>query len=83
MREWLGLTTEDRSLAVTTISFDIAGLEIWLPLLVGARLVVANREEAADGERLRQQIDQHGITFLQSTPVTWRLLLDAGWKRKI
>jgi len=67
MREWLGLTTEDRSLAVTTISFDIAGLEIWLPLLVGARLVVANREEAADGERLRQQIDQHGITFLQST----------------
>jgi amino acid adenylation domain-containing protein len=82
MREWLGLTAEDRSLAVTTISFDIAGLEIWLPLLVGARLVVANREEAADGERLRQQIDRHGVTFLQSTPVTWRLLLDAGWKGK-
>ena len=42
MREWLGLTTEDRLLAVTTISFDIAGVDMWLPLLVGARLVVAS-----------------------------------------
>jgi amino acid adenylation domain-containing protein len=82
MRDWLGLTTEDRLLAVTTISFDIAGVDMWLPLLVGARLVVASREEAVDGVRLREHIDRHEITFLQATPVTWRLLLEAGWKGK-
>jgi len=82
MRQWLGLTTADRLLAVTTISFDIAGVDMWLPLLVGARLVVAGREDSADGEGLREQIDQHGITFLQATPVTWQLLLQAGWKGK-
>jgi amino acid adenylation domain-containing protein len=80
MRNWLGLTSEDRWLAVTTISFDIAGLEVWLPLLVGARLVVASRDDAADGVRLREQIERHGITFMQATPVTWRVLLEAGWK---
>jgi amino acid adenylation domain-containing protein len=82
MRDWLGLTARDRLLAVTTISFDIAGVDVWLPLLVGARMVVATREEATDGARLREQIDHHGITFLQATPVTWRLLLEAGWKGK-
>ncbi len=82
MRDWLGLTSADRLLAVTTISFDIAGVDMWLPLLVGARLVVASREDAADGERLREEIERHGITFLQATPVTWRMLLQAGWKGK-
>jgi amino acid adenylation domain-containing protein len=82
MREWLQLTAEDRLLAVTTISFDIAGVDVWLPLLVGARLVVASREDAADGARVRELIDRHGITFLQATPVTWRLLLEAGWPGK-
>jgi amino acid adenylation domain-containing protein len=82
MRGWLGLTAADRLLAITTISFDIAGVDMWLPLLVGARLVVASREEAVDGARLREHIDRHGITFLQATPVTWRLLLEAGWEGK-
>jgi amino acid adenylation domain-containing protein len=82
MREWLGLGGEDRLLAVTTISFDIAGVDMWLPLLVGARMVVASREEAADGGRLRELLEEHGITFLQATPVTWRLLLEAGWQGK-
>ena len=80
MRDWLGLTPEDRLLAVTTISFDIAGLEIWLPLLVGTRLVIASHDQSVDGALLREQIDGHGITFLQATPITWRLLLEAGWK---
>jgi amino acid adenylation domain-containing protein len=82
MRDWLGLGAQDRLLAVTTISFDIAGVDLWLPLVVGARIVVANREEAADGARLRELLDQHDITFLQATPVTWRLLLAAGWQGK-
>ena len=82
MREWLRLSECDRLLAVTTISFDIAGLEVWLPLLVGAQTVVASREEAADGYALRGLLDRHNITFLQATPVTWRLLFDSGWRGK-
>ena len=82
MREWLQLTERDRLLAVTTISFDIAGLEIWLPLLVGAQIVVASREDAADGNALRSLLDRHNITFLQATPVTWQLLFQAGWPGK-
>jgi acyl-coenzyme A synthetase/AMP-(fatty) acid ligase len=79
MREWLQLSEKDRVLAVTTISFDIAGLEIWLPLLIGAQIVMASREEAADGFALRGLLERHSITFLQATPVSWRLLFDAGW----
>jgi amino acid adenylation domain-containing protein len=82
MREWLQLSVRDRLLAVTTVSFDIAGLEIWLPLLVGAQTVVASREEATDSNALRGLLDRHDITILQATPVTWRLLFDSGWKGK-
>lgn len=80
MRAWLELSDADRLLAVTTISFDIAGLDMWGPLLAGARMVLATREEALDGVSLRELLEQHEITFLQATPVTWRLLLEAGWK---
>jgi amino acid adenylation domain-containing protein len=80
MREWLELTEHDRVLALTTISFDIAGLEIWLPLLVGAQTVLASRELAMDGNGLRGLLELHGITLLQATPVTWRQLFDAGWR---
>jgi amino acid adenylation domain-containing protein len=80
MRDWLGLTASDRLLAVTTISFDIAGLDMWGPLLVGACMVIASREEAMDGESLQGLLDRHDITFLQATPITWRLLSEAGWK---
>ncbi len=83
MREWLQLTERDRLLAVTTISFDIAGLEIWLPMLVGAQIVMASREDAADGTALRALIERHDITFLQATPVTWWLLSGAGWSGKL
>jgi amino acid adenylation domain-containing protein len=82
MREWLQLTQRDRLLAVTTISFDIAGADVWLNLLVGAQTVVASRESAADGDALRGLLERHDITFLQATPVTWRLLFDAGWLGK-
>jgi amino acid adenylation domain-containing protein len=82
IRDRLQLSQSDRLLAVTTISFDIAGLEIWLPLLFGAQIVVASRESAMDGVVLRKLIDRHEITCLQATPVTWRILLDAGWRGK-
>ncbi|WP_369185675.1 amino acid adenylation domain-containing protein [Streptomyces sp. Y1] len=79
MRERPGLTAEDTLLAVTTFSFDISGLEILLPLVTGARVVLAEREVAADGGRLAHALDSCGATVLQATPATWRMLLDAGW----
>ena len=79
VRDWFEFTERDCLLAVTTISFDIAGADIWLPWLVGAHTVLASREAAADGQQLRSLMQRYGVTFLQATPVTWRLLLDAGW----
>ena len=74
-----GLGPNDTLLAVTTLSFDIAGLEIWLPLTVGARVALATRDEAADGRRLASRINAVGATMLQATPATWRLLVAANW----
>jgi amino acid adenylation domain-containing protein len=82
MRDLLQLSDRDRLLALTTISFDMAGPELWLPLLVGAQMVVASREEAADGKALLGLLERYRITFLQATPVTWQLLFDAGWHGK-
>jgi amino acid adenylation domain-containing protein len=75
-----GLSKTDTMLAVTTLSFDIAGLEIYLPLISGARLVVASREVASDGSRLLECLEQSGTTVMQATPATWRMLVEAGWR---
>ncbi|MCL4875579.1 MAG: amino acid adenylation domain-containing protein [Anaerolineae bacterium] len=80
MRKEPGLTENDVLLAVTTISFDIAVLELYLPLMVGAKVVIVSRDIAIDGVGLMQKMDQHGVTLLQATPATFRLLLEAGWK---
>jgi amino acid adenylation domain-containing protein len=80
MRREPGLTSDDVLLAVTTLSFDIAGLELFLPLITGARVVIASRAAAADGAALAAELERVGATVLQATPVTWRLLLAAGWK---
>jgi len=74
-----GLGPSDVLLALTTLSFDIAGLEMWLPQLVGARIALAGPEEAADGERLAAALDRAGVTMLQATPSTWRALFASGW----
>ena len=79
MAETPGLSSEDTLLAVTTLSFDIAGLEIYLPLITGARLVIANREVTLDGMQLKALLDELGVTAMQATPATWRLLITAGW----
>jgi amino acid adenylation domain-containing protein len=75
-----GITSDDVLAAVTTVSFDISGLELYLPLLVGAQIVLVPREVAADGERLTALLDSAGATMLQATPSTWRLLLESGWQ---
>ncbi len=74
-----GLDQTDTLLAVTTLSFDIAGLELYLPLVQGARLVLASRAQAADGEALTELLAQQGVTVMQATPATWRILLETGW----
>jgi surfactin family lipopeptide synthetase A len=74
-----GLDAGDTLLAVTTLSFDIAGLELFLPLISGARVVIAGREVAADGARLSSLLARSGATVMQATPATWRILLAAGW----
>jgi len=80
MRQTLELSEEDILLSVTTLSFDIAALELYLPLMVGARLVRVNREVAADGTQLLQQLVSCDATVMQATPATWRLLLASGWQ---
>lgn len=80
MRRVPGLTSSDRLLAVTTICFDIAGLELYLPLFAGARVIIAPASVLADGMALARMLDEWRITVMQATPATWRLLLDSGWR---
>lgn len=74
-----GLNADDVLVAVTTLSFDIAVLELLLPLVVGATVVIASRDEARDGQKLKRLIEARHATVMQATPVTWQLLVDAGW----
>ncbi|HYJ09722.1 MAG TPA: amino acid adenylation domain-containing protein, partial [Polyangiaceae bacterium] len=75
-----GLSQSDVVLAVTTLSFDIAVSEVWLPLSVGAKIELVSRETASDGGLLRDVIEKRQVTFVDATPATYRLLLAAGWK---
>jgi amino acid adenylation domain-containing protein len=79
MRRLPGLTHEDTVVSVTTISFDIAVADLFLPLIAGARLILAKEQEMADGAALLRLLRRHEATFMQATPVTWQLLLEAGW----
>jgi len=79
MRETPGITATDRLLAVTTLSFDIAVLELFLPLTVGASLVIASRDIVSDGARLLETLQSEAITIMQATPATWQLMIDSGW----
>ncbi len=80
MRDQPGLAPSDVLLAVTTVSFDIAALELFLPLVVGARVEIAPREIAIDGVALAAALAGCSATAMQATPATWRMLLDAGWQ---
>ncbi len=80
MREQPGLAQTDILLSVTTLAFDIAALELLLPLTVGATTVLASQETAADGEALLKLLQTSQATVMQATPATWRLLIAAGWE---
>lgn len=75
-----GIQSNDVLFSVTTLSFDIAGLEFYLPLLAGARVVLVSREVLRDAAKLMPQIQLAGTTVMQATPATWRMLLEAGWE---
>ncbi len=74
-----GITSTDTLLAVTTMSFDISVLELFLPIFTGATVHLVDREVAADGRRLLEILKRESISVMQATPATWRLLLAAGW----
>jgi amino acid adenylation domain-containing protein len=74
-----GLAANDVVVAITTLSFDIAVYELWMPLTVGARIVLATRDAAGDGPLLLGLLERSRATVLQATPATWRLLVAAGW----
>ncbi len=80
MAERLELGAADVIPALTTLTFDIAGLEIYLPLALGGRVEVIGSEEAGDGRQLAARVAASGVTAMQATPATWRLLLDSGWE---
>ncbi|MEM7717385.1 MAG: AMP-binding protein, partial [Cyanobacteria bacterium P01_A01_bin.68] len=80
MQQKPGITSNDTLLSLTTLSFDIAALELYLPLIIGASLVIVSREIASDGIELIRSIEENQATIMQATPATWRLLLAAGWK---
>lgn len=83
MQKQPGIVAADKLLAVTTISFDIAGLELYLPLITGAQLILTNSETAKDGRLLLDLVKDEQITFMQATPYTWRMMLEAGWDDKL
>lgn len=79
MKDKPGCSAKDIVLGLTTFSFDIAGLELYLPLVVGARIELVSRAVAMDGHRLKECLERVRPTLMQATPATWRLLLDTGW----
>ncbi|MBW4678521.1 MAG: amino acid adenylation domain-containing protein [Microcoleus vaginatus WJT46-NPBG5] len=81
MQSRLGVTEKEVFLAETSLSFDIAALELFLPLITGARIVLVSREVASNGTELIKILSNSGATFMQATPATWQMLLAAGWEK--
>ena len=79
MKEIIGCDENDKLLAVTTLSFDIAVLELFLPLISGATIFLASSTDVMDGGVLKATLESKDITIMQATPSTWRLLLASGW----
>jgi amino acid adenylation domain-containing protein/non-ribosomal peptide synthase protein (TIGR01720 family) len=80
MQEEPGFDHEDVLLAVTSLSFDIHALELYLPLIVGGRVVIASSEDVLSPDELAQLIDEHSVTSMQATPATWKMLVNNDWQ---
>jgi amino acid adenylation domain-containing protein len=79
MRVAPGCTESDRLLAITTISFDISVLELFLPLAAGGHVTIATRDQVINPPVLQQLLAEQRISIMQATPATWQMLFDAGW----
>jgi amino acid adenylation domain-containing protein len=79
MQRQPGFGPQDSLLAVTTVSFDIAGLELFLPLVSGGTVILASKETATDPLLLAEAIKSSGCRMMQATPAHWRALIEAGW----
>ncbi|HTU34003.1 MAG TPA: amino acid adenylation domain-containing protein [Candidatus Acidoferrum sp.] len=75
-----GMNDADVVMAATTVSFDIAVLELLMPLAVGARIALASRATARTPQTLRKFLRDQSVTIAQGAPTTWRLLVDSGWE---
>jgi polyketide synthase PksN len=80
MAQTVGVTAEDRLLAVTTCSFDIAALELYLPLVTGGQVCICDSATAADATLLADKIAEWRPTVMQATPATWAMLVRVGWQ---
>ena len=80
MKREPGLSPNDVFAAITTISFDISGLELCLPLLVGARIELVPTDTVTDGTSLASHLEAVGATIMQATPSVWRHLIESGWQ---
>lgn len=80
LRETPGLGPTDKTATLATVTFDLATTEIYLPLLVGAELVIIDSSVSRNGQALSELLTSTGVTFMQATPATWRMLWEAGWR---
>ncbi|HEX8805344.1 MAG TPA: amino acid adenylation domain-containing protein, partial [Candidatus Aquilonibacter sp.] len=80
MERALRLHESDMLMAVTTVSFDIAALELFLPLVVGGTVIIASRSEVSDVVALMHRVEQSGVTIMQATPALWSALFEAGFR---
>jgi amino acid adenylation domain-containing protein len=83
MRDLLRLRRGDRLLAVTTPSFDISALELYVPLVCGATVALLPEGLAVDGKAVVGELERHRVTALQATPAFWRILVEAGWQGRL
>lgn len=83
MQKEPGINQDDILLNITTISFDIAELELFLPLICGAQIVIVDNEVAKDGRALLEIIKTEQISIVQATPFTWRMILQSGWNKPL
>jgi acyl-coenzyme A synthetase/AMP-(fatty) acid ligase len=80
MRKEPGFADQDRLLSLASLSFDMSVLELWLPLTTGATIDLATDELRVSGQGIARRLRDNRISVLQATPVTWRLLLESGWR---
>jgi len=83
MQKEPGISAQDKLLAVTTISFDISGLELYLPLISGAELLITDADTAKDPREMLDLIRTEKVSIMQATPSTWRMMVESNWNERL